>query len=465
MGYATTNPFTGETTKEYPSLTDRQAGDAVTAAEGAFHTWRELPVEQRAETVRRAGELMLERKAEIAELMTLEMGKLIGESEDEVDLAASILEYYGTRGPALIADQPLQVDEGEAVLVTRPLGVLLGVMPWNFPLYQVVRFAAPNLVVGNTILLKHASINPQCALFLQRLFIDAGVPPGGYVNLFVSTDQITTIIEDPRVQGASLTGSEGAGQRVGEVAGKNLKKVVLELGGSDPFIVLDDHDLENTIKSAVNARVANTGQSCTAGKRFIVVDDVYDQFVEEFGKQMAALQPGDPGDPDTTLGPMSSQSAVDDLAEQVQDAIDKGAEVVTGGQPIDRDGAFFAPTVLTGVTPDMRAYEEELFGPAAVVYKVGSDDEAINLANSSPFGLGSAVFSSDLKRAHRVAEHLDNGMVWINHPTATAADLPFGGVKRSGVGRELSHLGIQEFVNKKLIRTLKSGTKAGTVAG
>lgn len=465
MAYATTNPFTNETTKEFDSLSDEQIEAAIEQADAAYRTWRHTPIQERAAAVKKAGALLLERKDEAAALLTEEMGKLIGESEDEVDLAASILDYYGTKGPDLIGDETIEVDEGEARVVTRPIGVLLGVMPWNFPLYQVVRFAGPNLVVGNTILLKHAGINPQSALFLEKLFADAGIPEGGYTNLFAGSDKIEQIIEHALVQGASLTGSEGAGQSVGEIAGRNLKKVVLELGGSDPFIVLDDVELETTVASAVAARMGNTGQSCVAGKRFIVVDEVYDRFVDAFGEQMGKLEPGDPADPETTLGPLSSQDAADTLVEQIQDAIDKGAKVVTGGKAIDRQGAFVEATVLADVTPEMRAFKEELFGPAAVVYRVKDEDEAIELANDSPFGLGSSVFSADLDRAQRVAEQLENGMVWINHPTATAAELPFGGVKRSGVGRELSSLGIQEFVNKKLIRTLKAGTEAGTVAG
>lgn len=465
MGYATTNPATGETIEAFTTLTDRGVQDAITEASDAYELWRDKPIEDRAAAVRRAGELLLERKDEAAQLLTLEMGKLIGESENEVELAASILEYYGTQGPSLIADETLHVNDGQAVVVTRPIGVLLGVMPWNFPLYQVVRFAGPNLVVGNTILLKHASINPQSALFLEQLFLDAGVIQGAYLNLFASSDQIEAIIEHPAVQGASLTGSEAAGQSVAEIAGRNLKKVVLELGGSDPFIVLDDADLDNTIESAVSARVANTGQSCVAGKRFIVLGDIYDRFVDAFSTRMAALEPGNPADPDTTLGPLSSQQAADDLVQQIRHAVDQGATLVTGGGAVDRPGAFVEPTVLTGVTRDMDAYAEELFGPAAVVYRAESEDEAVAIANDSPFGLGGAVFCSDLDRARRIAERVESGMVWINHPTATAAELPFGGIKRSGVGRELSSLGIQEFTNKKLIRTLPAGTTAGSVAG
>ena len=465
MPYATTNPATGETLKTFESLSSDEIQAATGRADTAYRKWRHVPVQERAAAVKRAGELLLERKDEIAALMTLEMGKLIEESEGEVELAASILDYYGTNGPDLLADESIEVNDGSATVVTRPIGVLLGVMPWNYPMYQVVRFAGPNLVVGNTILLKHASINPQSALFLEQLFADAGLPDGAYINLFASSDDIESIIEDPRVQGASLTGSEGAGQSVGEIAGRNLKKVVLELGGSDPFIVLDDADLETTVKSAVVARVANTGQACTAGKRFIVQDGIYDDFLAAFTEAMADLEPGDPSDRDTTLGPLSSEQAVDDLVELIDDAVEQGATLVTGGHRIDRDGAYVEATVLTDVTPKMRAYREELFGPAAVVYRVSDDDAAVELANDSPFGLGGAVFGGDADRARQVAERIETGMVWINHPTASAPELPFGGVKRSGIGRELSSLGIREFVNKKLIRTLPSGTEPGAAGG
>lgn len=465
MPYATTNPATGETLKTFDELTPEQIDAAVGRADDAYRDWRHVPIDERAAIVKRAGELMLERKDEIAGLITLEMGKLIGEAEGEVELAASILDYYGTKGPGLIADETIEVEDGTATVLTRPIGVLLGVMPWNYPMYQVVRFAGPNLVVGNTILLKHASINPQCALFLERLFTDAGLPSGAYINLFAPTKAIAKVIEDPRVQGASLTGSEGAGQAVGETAGKNLKKVVLELGGSDPFIVLDDADLETTVEAAVVARVANTGQACTAGKRFIVQDAVYDDFLKGFTEQMAALEPGDPADPGTTLGPLSSDQAVDDLVELIDDAASNGAKVETGGKRIDRPGAYVEATVITGVTPEARAYAEELFGPVAVVYRVKDDAEAIELANDSPFGLGGAVFGADPDRARGVAEQIETGMVWINHPTASKAELPFGGIKRSGVGRELSNLGIQEFVNKKLIRQLPTGTTPGAAGG
>ncbi len=351
------------------------------------------------------------------------------------------------------------------MLVNEPLGVLLGVMPWNFPLYQVVRFAGPNLVLGNTILLKHASSCPQSALALEQLFTDAGVPTGVYTNLFVRGKDVGKIIDDSRVQGASLTGSERAGVSLGEIAGRNVKKSVLELGGSDPFVVLDGHNLERTVYAAFLGRMGNTGQCCVAAKRFIVLADVYDAFVTGLRDRMSEVQPGDPLDPATTLGPLSSEAAAELLMEQVRDAVDKGATVVLGGGRPDLPGAFVEPTLLTDVTPDMRAYREELFGPVATVYRVADDDEAAALANTSPYGLGGAVFAADPERARGVADRLEAGMVWINHPTASRPELPFGGIKRSGYGRELGDVGIVEFANRKLVRYVDADAPVQEVLG
>jgi succinate-semialdehyde dehydrogenase / glutarate-semialdehyde dehydrogenase len=451
--FATISPYTGQTVREFPFLDSGQVPSVVERAAAAFRSWRERPVTDRAQVVRRAGDLMLERKDELAALLTLEMGKLIRQSEWEVGLAASILQYYGDRGPEFLQPESLPVDVGTAQIVNAPLGVLLGVEPWNFPLYQVVRFAGPNLVVGNTILLKHAEICPQSALALERLFTDAGAPEGVYTNVFLRIPDVARVIGHPAVQGASLTGSERAGASVGEIAGRNLKKCVLELGGSDPFIVLDAVDMDRIVAAAAFGRMANTGQSCVAAKRFIVVGDLYDEFVSGLAKTFAALRPGDPADPATTLGPLSSEWAASDLLGQVRDAAAKGARVVTGGGRPEHPGAFFDATVLTDVRPGMRAYSEELFGPVAVVYRVADDDEAVELANATSFGLGGAVFCSDVPRARGVADRIDSGMVWINQPTSTQADLPFGGVKRSGFGRELSRLGMFGFTNRKLVRT------------
>ncbi|RKR19874.1 NAD-dependent succinate-semialdehyde dehydrogenase [Arthrobacter oryzae] len=452
--YKTVNPATGETLKEFPVATAAEVEQALAASQEAFRAWRSGPVEDRAKVMARVAELYLERQDELARLISTEMGKPLAQSRGEVKLVADIFAYYATEGPGFLKDEPLNVrGGGEAVVRSAPVGPLLGIMPWNYPYYQVARFAAPNLVLGNTILLKHAGSCPQSALAIEQIFKDAGLPDGAYINLFLTNEQVADVIADDRLQGVSLTGSERAGSAVAEVAGRNLKKYVLELGGSDPFIVLDSEDLDATVKAAVGGRMGNAGQACTASKRFIVVEDLYEAFVEKFTARMAKIKPGDPLRSETTFGPLSSQSAADGLVEQIQDAVDKGANLRTGGHHVDGPGAFVEPTVLTDVTPDMRAFSEELFGPAAVIYKVANAAEAVELANGSPYGLGGSVFSADVAKAQEIADQLDTGMVFINSVAQTQADMPFGGVKRSGVGRELGRFGMDEFVNKKLIRT------------
>ncbi|MBX5331036.1 NAD-dependent succinate-semialdehyde dehydrogenase [Rhodococcus fascians] len=455
MAIATINPASNTTIEEFEEFTDEHVDDCIASADLAYRHWRKVDAGERAAFLARAGELMIERTDRFASLLTMEMGKLIGEAKGEVALAASILKYYADNGEDMIEDEPLQVDDGSALVRTMPTGPLLGVMPWNFPLYQVVRFVGPNLLLGNTVLIKHASICPQSAAALEELFRDAGAPAGVYTNLLVSGSKISRIIDNPKIRGVSLTGSEGAGASVGERAGKNLKKSVLELGGSDPFVVLDDGgDFDRLIDAAVTGRMANTGQSCVASKRFIVVNELYERFVSALARAFGALVPGDPADENTTLGPLSSEQAAQDLDELVRDAVDKGANAVVGGHRLDRAGAYYEATVLTEVSEKMRAFSEELFGPVAVVYSVAGVDDAVKLANSSPYGLGSTVYSKDVDAARAVADRLDTGMVWINHPTATAPELPFGGVKNSGYGRELSHYGIGEFANHKLVRVV-----------
>jgi succinate-semialdehyde dehydrogenase/glutarate-semialdehyde dehydrogenase len=380
-------------------------------------------------------------------------------------LAASILDYYAKNGPRFLEPKQIEVMKGEAIVENEPIGVILAIEPWNYPLYQVVRVAGPNLVLGNAILLKHAELNPQTALALEQLFLDAGVPEGVYTNLFLRIPDVEKVIEHPLVQGVTLTGSERAGASVAAIAGKNLKKSVLELGGSDPFIVLDAEDLGKTVKAAAMGRMQNSGQACIAAKRIIVTEDIYDDFVAGLQQAWGTFTPGDPTDPATTLAPLSSESAAKDLHAQIQDAVDKGATVLAGGGRPDHDGAFVEATLLADVTPQMRAYSEELFGPAAVVYKVADEDEAVELANNSRFGLGAAVFSSDLDKARAVADRIEAGMVWINQPTGSSAELPFGGVKRSGYGRELSELGMFEFANRKLTRVMPAKKAEKPAAG
>ena len=454
--YATVNPFTGETEQEFDFTPTEAIDGIVERAHAAYQEWRQRSVEDRAAVVRRAAELMDERREELARLITTEMGKRHEEATGELYLCSMILKYYADNGPAFLEPKPIQplMGKGEAVVETRPIGVLLAIEPWNYPFYQVVRVAGPNLVLGNTVILKHAEITPQCAVAIEQLFTDAGAPEGVFTNTFLRIADVEQVIADPRIQGVTLTGSERAGSAVGALAGKYLKKSVLELGGSDPFIVLDADDMAATVKAATMGRMQNTGQACTASKRLIVTEEVYEPFVEGLKQAFSTFSPGDPADPSTSLAPLSSERAAQDLHAQIQDAIDKGATVVAGGKRPEHRGAFVEATILTDVTPEMRAYREELFGPAAVVYKVKDADEAVALANDSDFGLGATVMSSDLDRARAVAEQLEAGMVWINQPTGSSPELPFGGVKRSGYGRELSELAVFEFANRRLVRTV-----------
>ena len=450
--YAVTNPATGEQLKTYPTITDDELEAAIAKAKETFENWlRTTSVEERAKLVGRVGELHVERREQLAEITTREMGKPLEQALGEIDFCGDIYGYYAENGPELMKDEPITLlaGEGSAIIRRSPYGVLLGIMPWNFPTYQVARFAGPNLVIGNAVLLKHAPQCPETAEALQQIYLDAGFPEGAYVNIYATNDQIARVIADPRVQGVSVTGSERAGAAVAEIAGRNLKKVVLELGGSDPFILLSTDDMDATVESAVNARLDNAGQSCNAAKRFVVIDELYDQFLDKFAAAMQEWKPGDPAEEGTALGPLSSSVAADRLQDQLDRAIKGGARVVVGGE---RDGNFFSPMVLADVTPDNDAYREELFGPVAVVYKVGSEDEAVKLANDTPFGLGSYVFTTDPAQAERVADRIDAGMVYVNIVGADGAELPFGGVKRSGSGRELGKYGADEFVNKKLIR-------------
>jgi succinate-semialdehyde dehydrogenase / glutarate-semialdehyde dehydrogenase len=450
--YSVVDPATGERVKDYPTITDEELRAAVARADEAHRSWsKSSTVADRAALVRRVGELHAEQRDNLAKIIVQEMGKPIEQALGEVDFAASIYEFYADNAERLMADEPIELlaGEGSAVVRRSSLGALLGIMPWNFPYYQVARFAGPNLIIGNTILLKHAPQCPESAEAMARIFSDAGFPAGAYENIFASNEQIEWVIADPRVRGVSVTGSERAGAAVAEIAGRNLKKVVLELGGSDPFIVLGTDDLDATVEAAVAARLDNTGQSCNAAKRFIVVDELYEPFLEKFTAALTAARPGDPRSAETGVGPLSSKTAADRLDDQVRRAVEQGAKIVAGGK---RDGNFFEPTVLTEIGPENDAYREELFGPVAQVYRVKSEQEAVELANDTPFGLGSYVMSTDRGQAERVADQIDAGMVYVNIVGADGAELPFGGTKRSGFGRELGRYGADEFVNKKLIR-------------
>lgn len=452
MSIQTVNPYTNKTEKSFDEMTDKALEAAVAKAQLAFADWKETDYQLRADLLHQVATLMRAKKDSLAKTITLEMGKLIAQAEGEIDLSADIFDYYAEHGEKFLEDKVLNPKFGEAVIRNSPIGILLGVMPWNFPFYQVARFAAPNIMAGNTILLKHASIVPQCAAALEVLFEEAKAPKGLYTNLFISGKRATALVADKRIKGVSLTGSEEAGASVAAEGGKNLKKVVLELGGNDVFIILEDADLEKTVEWAVVGRMNNNGQCCVASKRFIAVEAIADVFLEKFKEKLSKMKVGDPMDPATELGPLSSEEAAEHLADQVKRSVSKGAKVLLGGKRADRAGAFMEPTILSGLKPGIPAYHEELFGPVASFYIVKGEQAAIDLANDSDFGLGASVFTQDIERGKRVADQIDTGMVFINHPTWTQSDLPFGGTKSSGFGRELSELGIHEFVNKKLIR-------------
>lgn len=456
--YQTFNPTTATLVEEFTYSTDEEVAEAVDLADREYKLWRSTPLEERRQVVKRAAEIFAERTEELAQIITMEMGKRIEESKGELQLVVDIFNYYADKGPSLLANENLEVENARAYIRKDSIGPILGIMPWNYPYYQVARLVAPNLLLGNTILLKHASNCPRSSTAIAEVLQEAGAPHGTYINLFAKPAQIETLLADERVRGVSLTGSEKAGATVAAIAGSHLKKVVLELGGSDPFIVLDVENMDDVVDQAVAARMGNNGQACNAPKRMIIMEDIYDAFVQRFAARMDAYEAGDPAHPDTTLPPLSSQAAADQFNEQVKDAVGKGASIVAGGKKIDHAGAFVAPVLLTGVAPGMHAYDDEIFGPAAVVFRVSSEDDAVALANDTKFGLGASVFSSDVARAERVAGRLDVGMVFINSAGGSQADLPFGGVKRSGVGRELGPLGIEEFMNKKVIRVPATNT-------
>ncbi|MET4060919.1 succinate-semialdehyde dehydrogenase/glutarate-semialdehyde dehydrogenase [Arthrobacter sp. UYP6] len=456
-GYRVQNPATGEVLEEFPTATDAEVQDALATSHAAYLSWQEVPITERAKVVSRVSELFAERADELAAIITLEMGKPLPESKGEAEFCTDIFAYFATEGPGLAADREIKdIGGAHAVIQTRPVGPLLGIMPWNYPYYQVARFAAPNLMLGNTIILKHANTCPRSALAIQKIMDDAGVPEGVYINLFTNHDQIADIIADRRIQGVSLTGSERAGAIVGQLAGQNLKKAVLELGGSDPYVLLDSEDVKGAAEMAWAVRMENTGQACNSNKRMIVMEDIYDDFVAELTSLATGLVPRDPAtEVERTYTPMSSRAGAEELVEQLRDAVDKGAVLHAGGILQDGPGAYFSPAVLTGVTKEMRAYHEELFGPVALVFKVSSDEEALALANDTIYGLGGAVFAKDEERARRLAERLEVGMAFVNSPEGESAGLPFGGVKRSGYGRELGPLGMDEFVNKRLFHVSK----------
>ena len=450
--YAVVDPATGATVQTYPTITDQALTAAIDGANETFRTWsRRTSVAERAALIARVAELHNERQDALAAIIAREMGKPIGDALGEIGFSAAIYQFYADNAVEFLADEPITLmgGEGSAIVRKTPLGVLLGIMPWNFPYYQVARFAGPNLIIGNPVLLKHAPQCPESAAAIEQIYLDAGFPVGAYTNIYATNEQVADIIASPIVQGVSLTGSERAGAAVAEIAGRHLKKVVLELGGSDPFILLSTDDLDGTVEKAAFARVDNCGQACNAAKRFIVMDHLYDEFVEKFTAAVLSTKQGNPTDDGIAIGPLSSLGAAQRLASQVDAAVAAGANLVSSGE---RSGSFFPPGVLTGVTRDNPAFHEELFGPVAMVFKVSSEEEAIDLANDTPFGLGSYLFTTYPDQAARVADAIQAGMVYVNIVGADSPELPFGGVKRSGSGRELGRWGADEFVNKKLIR-------------
>lgn len=449
--YSVINPATQETVKEYRDISDADLTAAIDRAHSAQRSWKTVPIAERAAIIAKVADLHEARAEELGAIITREMGKPISSAIGEAKFTASIYRYYADIAESLLADEPIELRGGSGTAVIRrtPVGAILGIMPWNYPYYQVSRFAGPNLLVGNTVLLKPAPQCPESAEAMAAIFHEAGVPADAYHNILATNAQIETVIADPRVRGVSLTGSDVAGAAVAELAGRHLKKVVLELGGSDPFILLSTDNLDDVVSAAVGARMGNAGQACNAAKRMIVADHLYDEFLSKFTAKIAERTPADPTDERTTTGPLSSARAAERLEEQVRRAVEQGATLVTGGT---REGTFFQPTVLTDITPDNDAYQQEFFGPVAQVYRVSSEEQAVELANATEYGLGSYVFTTDDAQAQRVADQIEAGMVFINTTDGEGPEVPFGGVKRSGFGRELGRLGAEEFVNKKLIR-------------
>lgn len=455
MTLKSVNPANGETLQTYEAFDDDKLESIVAALDEARHQWAATPIRERAAIVNRAGQELRKRVDECAPLITREMGKLINEARAEVEKCALACEYYAEHGEAFLADEVIETGAGKSYVACQPLGTVLAVMPWNFPFWQVFRFAAPALVAGNTGLLKHASNVPGCALKIEQIFRDAGLPDNVFRALLIGADKVSELLADPRVHAATLTGSDKAGRSVGSHAGENLKKTVLELGGSDPFVVLKDADIDEAAKVGVKARFQNTGQSCIAAKRFILVESIADEFIEKFRGHVEQLKPGDPMDDASSLSTMARRNLRDELHEQVQDALDKGAKAITGCAPLTdgqfSKGAYYQPSILAAVNEKMRAWREELFGPVAIIIRVPDEAAALRVANDVPFGLGGCVWTRDVKRGERLALQLQCGAAFVNGMVKSDPRLPFGGIKASGYGRELSWHGIREFVNQKTL--------------
>lgn len=463
MAYRTLNPFTEQTVKTYADHTDAEVEAKLARADALFRSkWSRGPIEPRLAILTALSGLLADNRDALATAMAEEMGKPLAQGQGEIDLCAGIAAYYAEKAADFLKPTMIDSDLGEAWTEFHPIGVLLAVEPWNFPIYQLIRVVAPAIAVGNPVLFKHASIVPHCAALFENLVRQAGAPDGCVTTLYVSSDTVAELIGDDRIQGVALTGSEGAGSKVASKASEKLKKSTLELGGSDVFVVLDDADIEKAVAAGVEGRLSNAGQVCTGSKRFIVQKSVADAFIGGFVEGMQAAVMGDPMAPDTILGPLSSEDALKTLTKQVEEAIGHGAKALTGGKPADRTGFFYEPTVLTDIARDNPAYYQEFFGPVAQVFVVEDDDAVVAQANDSHFGLGGSIFSGDTDRARQLASRIETGMVFINTTTTSMPELPFGGIKRSGFGRELGDVGIKEFVNRKLV-VVSNGKAAGTV--
>lgn len=451
MSFEVINPATGEKVTEIPAWDSQQLETALDAVAQVSPLWRKTPMTDRCALMHKAAEVLRANAEKYAAIITQEMGKLIKDARAEVEKCATVCDFYADKGPDFLADESIESDAGKSYVAYLPLGTVLAVMPWNFPLWQVFRFAAPGLIAGNTGVLKHASNVPQCALLIEEVFKEAGFPENVFRSLMIRASQVKAVIEDKRVHAVTLTGSEPAGRQVAATAGNSLKKSVLELGGSDAFIVLEDADLDLTVENAVISRFLNTGQSCIAAKRFIVVDAIAEDFIARFQAGVEALKAGDPMDESTSLAPMAREDLRDDLHVQVTETIAAGAVAVTGCEVIDRPGAFYQGSILDRVEPGMRAYHEELFGPVAIVIRARDEDDALRIANDSPYGLGGSVWTQNSARGEELARQVESGCTFVNGMVKSDSRLPFGGIKNSGYGRELSQHGIREFTNAKTI--------------
>lgn len=451
MPIQTINPATGKIEKTYIEFSKEEIRKSIDYSHEAFLKWKKTDFNERSSLMKNAASVMRSKRDEYAFIITTEMGKPVKQSIAEVEKCAWVCDYYADNSESILKREIISTDASESYVEFNPLGIILAVMPWNFPFWQVFRFAAPSLMAGNVGLLKHSSNVPMCALAIEQIFLNAGFPKNVFKTLLIGSEPVKDIIKDPRVKAATLTGSEPAGRKIAEACGKELKKTVLELGGSDPFIVLEDANIDNAVKNAVNARLINNGQSCIASKRFIVVENIYDRFAEKFINAMNEVKIGEPMDEKTELGPIAREDLLYELDELVKDSISKGARILTGGRVLPGKGFYYAPTILDNLKKGMPAYDEEIFGPVASLIKAKDSNDAIRIANESPFGLGASIWTANLEKAKQIATEIESGCVFVNGIVKSDPRLPFGGVKNSGYGRELSHYGIKEFVNIKSV--------------